>query len=223
MTRWLGILLISINNRQQTTDNRKMLPFLLASIALTLSPGPDILYVLTQSISNGKKFGIATAAGLVSGILVHTTLIALGVSAIIKQSEIIFMGIKILGACYLLWIAFQVYKAPASIELNSNTGKKKSLLSLFKQGFIMNVLNPKVTLFFLAFFPGFIDEKLGNVTQQIYVLGFLFMLQAFLIFSLVSILADRLTIFIRNNNTFSVFLKWFQIVVFILIAVLILI
>ena len=196
--------------------------FLLASIALTLSPGPDILYVLTQSISNGKKYGIATAAGLVSGIVVHTTLIALGVSAIIKQSELIFTGIKILGACYLLWIAFQVYTTPASINLKSNNSKKKSLLSLFKQGFIMNVLNPKVTLFFLAFFPGFIDEKLGNVTQQIYLLGFLFMLQAFIIFSLVSILADKHTLFIRNNNTFSVFLKWFQIIAFIGIAVMIL-
>lgn len=200
-----------------------MLPFLLASIALTLSPGPDIIYVLTQSISKGKKFGIATAAGLVTGILVHTTLIALGVSAIIKQSELIFIGIKIVGACYLLWIAFQVYKAPASIDLKTNKNKKKSLLSLFKQGFIMNVLNPKVTLFFLAFFPGFIDEKLGNVTQQIYLLGFLFMLQAFVIFSLVSILADQLTVFIRSNENFGVFLKWFQIVVFVLIAVLILI
>jgi threonine/homoserine/homoserine lactone efflux protein len=197
--------------------------FLLASIALTLSPGPDILYVLTQSISNGKRYGIATAAGLVSGILAHTTLIALGISAIIKQSELIFTGIKILGACYLLWIAFQVYKSSSSIDLKTSTNQKKSLLSLFKQGFIMNVLNPKVTLFFLAFFPGFIDEKLGNVTQQIYLLGFLFMLQAFVIFSLVSILADKLTVFIRNNNSFSVFLKWFQIVVFVLIALLILI
>lgn len=215
------MLVIRKTDNQQLTT--KMLSFLLASIALTLSPGPDILYVLTQSISNGKKFGIATAAGLVTGILVHITLIALGVSAIIKQSELIFTGIKILGACYLLWIAFQVYKAPANIDLKINSNKKKSLLSLFKQGFIMNVLNPKVTLFFLAFFPGFIDEKLGNVTQQIYLLGFLFMLQAFVIFSLVSILADQLTVFIRNNNTFFVFLKWFQIVVFILIAVLILI
>lgn len=197
--------------------------FLLTSIALTLSPGPDILYVLSQSISNGKKFGIATAAGLVSGILVHTTLIALGISAIIKQSEIIFTGIKILGACYLLWIAFQVYQAPATIDLMTSNKQKKSVLSLFKQGFVMNVLNPKVTLFFLAFFPGFIDEKLGNVTQQIYLLGFLFMLQAFVIFSMVSILADRLTVFIRNSNSFSAFLKWFQIAVFVAIAVLILI
>jgi len=197
--------------------------FLLASIALTLSPGPDILYVLTQSISNGKRYGIATAAGLVSGILAHTTLIALGISAIIKQSELIFTGIKRLGACYLLWIAFQVYKSSSSIDLKTSTNQKRSLLSLFRQGFIMNVLNPKVTLFFLAFFPGFINEKLVNVTQQIYLLGFLFMLQAFVIFSLVSILADSLTVFIRNNNHFALFLKWFQIVVFIAIAVLILI
>ena len=200
-----------------------MLPFLLASIALTISPGPDILYVLTQSISNGKKYGIATALGLVSGVLVHTTLIALGVSAVIQQSEIVFTIIKILGACYLLWIAFQVYKAPASIAIANGNLKKKSFLSLFKQGFVMNVLNPKVTLFFLAFFPGFIDEKLGNVTQQIYTLGFLFMLQAFVIFSLVRIVADKLTVFIRTNEKFAVFLKWLQIVVFVGIAVLILV
>lgn len=200
-----------------------MLPFFLASIALTLSPGPDILYVLTQSISNGKKYGIATALGLVSGILVHTTLIALGVSAVIKEAEVIYTAIKVFGACYLLWIAYQVYKAPASITLNAQAKPQKSLLALVKQGFIMNVLNPKVTLFFLAFFPGFIDEKLGNVTRQIYVLGFLFMLQAFLVFSMVSIVADKLTVFIRTNEKFAVFLKWLQIVVFIGIAVLILI
>ena len=201
----------------------EIVPFLIASVALTVSPGPDILYVMTQSISNGKKFGIATAAGLVSGILVHTTLIALGISAVLKQSEMVFTAIKILGACYLLWIAFQVYKAPASITFSTASGKQKSLRALFKQGFIMNVLNPKVTLFFLAFFPGFIDESLGNVTQQIYLLGFLFMLQAFLIFSLVSIIADKLTVFIRTNQKFALFLKWMQIVVFIGIAVLILV
>jgi len=200
-----------------------VVPFLIASVALTVSPGPDILYVLTQSISNGKKYGIATSAGLVSGIFVHTTLIALGVSAVLKQSEIVFTLIKILGACYLLWIAFQVYKAPASIAIANGNLQKKSFLSLFKQGFAMNVLNPKVTLFFLAFFPGFIDEKLGNITQQIYALGFLFMLQAFVIFSIVSIVADQLTVFIRTNEKFTLFLKWLQIVVFVGIAVLILI
>lgn len=200
-----------------------MLSFLIASIVLTLFPGPDIIYVLTQSISNGKKYGIATALGLVLGVIVHTTLIALGVSAILTQTEAIFTLIKIVGSCYLLWIAYQVYRAPATIALTANNEKKKSLFAMVKRGFLMNVLNPKVTLFFLAFFPGFIDESLGSVTQQIYVLGFLFMLQAFLIFSLVSILADKLTVVIRTNPNFTVFLKWFQIIAFVAIAVLILV
>lgn len=199
-----------------------MLPFLLASIALTLSPGPDIIYVLTQSISNGKKYGIATAVGLVSGIIVHTTLIALGISALIQQSEALFLGIKISGASYLLWIAYQVYKAPDTIELSTDQNTKKSIFSLVKQGFIMNVLNPKVTLFFLAFFPGFIDEKAGKVTQQIYELGLVFMVQAFVIFTIVSVIADQLTKVIRNNKAFAVFLKWFQIVAFVGITVMIL-
>lgn len=157
-----------------------------------------------------------------SGILVHTTLIALGISALIQQSEALFLGIKIAGASYLLWIAYQVYKAPDTIELSTHQNTKKSLFSLVKQGFIMNVLNPKVTLFFLAFFPGFIDEQAGKVTQQIYMLGLVFMMQAFVIFTLVSIVADQLTKVIRNNKTFAVFLKWFQIVAFIGIAVMIL-
>lgn len=199
-----------------------MLPFLLASIALTFSPGPDIIYVMTQSISYGKKYGIAIAAGLVSGILVHTTLIALGVSALIQQSEALFLGIKIAGASYLLWIAYQVYKSSDKIELSNNQNTKKSFFSLLKQGFIMNVLNPKVTLFFLAFFPGFIDEKAGKVTQQIYVLGLVFMVQAFVVFAVVSVVADQLTAMIRNNKTFAVFFKWFQIIAFVLIAMLIL-
>ena len=200
-----------------------MLSFLLASIALTILPGPDVLYVLTQSISNGKKYGIATAAGLVTGVLVHTTLIALGVSAFLIKSEVLFTLIKIAGATYLLWIAYQVYRAPAAFDIANGLARKKTVFSLVKQGFIMNVLNPKVTLFFLAFFPGFINEEAGNITLQVYTLGLIFMVQAFLIFSGMSILAGQLTVFIRANPTFVVWIKRFQIVVFVLIAVLILV
>ena len=200
-----------------------MLSFLLASIALTILPGPDVLYVLTQSISNGKKYGIATAAGLVTGVLVHTTLIALGVSAFLIKSEVLFTLIKIAGATYLLWIAYQVYRAPAAFDIANGVARKKTVFSLVKQGFIMNVLNPKVTLFFLAFFPGFINEEAGNITLQVYTLGLIFMVQAFLIFSGMSILAGQLTVFIRANPTFAVWMKRVQIVVFVLIAVLILV
>ncbi len=199
-----------------------VISFLLASIALTISPGPDNIYVLMQSISHGKKYGIATAFGLVLGIIIHTSLIAFGVSAIIQNSPKLFFAIKLVGAIYLLYLAYNVYKNSLEIDLNSGGIPKRTVGELIKQGFIMNVLNPKVTIFFLAFFPAFINTSAGNTKQQIFVLGFLFMLQAFIIFSTLSIVADKTTSFLRENKKFETILKWVQIIVFVGIAIFIL-
>ncbi len=200
-------------------ETQTIISFLIASIALTVSPGPDNIYVLMQSISHGKKYGIATAFGLVSGIIIHTSLIAFGVSTVIQNSPKLFFAIKLIGAVYLLFLAYKVYRSAAKIDLDSGAVPKKSISGLIKQGFIMNVLNPKVTIFFLAFFPAFIDVSAGNTKRQIFVLGFLFIIQAFLIFSALSIVADKATSFLRDNNKFDVILKWVQIVVFIGIAI----
>ena len=200
----------------------QLIPFLTASILLTFSPGPDIIYVLVRSMAYGYKQGIVTALGLVSGILIHTSLVAFGVSAIIKQSENIFLFIKILGALYLLFLAYQVYKSDPKIAFSAKGIQNKKMLSLFRQGFIMNVLNPKVGIFFLAFFPGFLWEPTGNTVIQFYILGAIFMLQALLIFSSVAVLADKISFYIKSHPRSGVFLKWMQVVIFILIAVLIL-
>ena len=200
----------------------QLIPFLSASILLTLSPGPDIIYVLVRSIAYGYRQGIITAVGLVSGILIHTTLVAFGVSAVIKQSEDLFLFIKILGAAYLLYLAFQVYKSDPEIAFSSEGIKNKSMFSLFRQGFIMNVLNPKVGIFFLAFFPGFLWEPEADTVPQFYILGLLFMLQALIIFSLVALLADKISVFIKSHPKAGDFLKWMQVIIFVLIAVLIL-
>tara|TARA_B100000929_G_scaffold289826_1_gene281613 strand:+ start:738 stop:1352 length:615 start_codon:yes stop_codon:yes gene_type:complete len=201
----------------------QLIPFLTASILLTFSPGPDIIYVLVRSIAYGYKQGIITALGLVSGILIHTSLVAFGVSAVIKQSEDIFFIIKILGAIYLLYLAYQVYKCDPEIAFSAEGIQNKNMFSLFKQGFIMNVLNPKVGIFFLAFFPGFLWEPDENTIIQFYILGAVFMLQAFLIFSFVAVLADKISIYIKSHPKSGVFLKWMQVVIFIGIAVLILV
>ncbi|CAL67474.1 LysE family translocator [Christiangramia forsetii] len=200
----------------------QIIPFLTASILLTFSPGPDIIYVLVRSIAYGSKQGIVSALGLVGGILIHTSLVAFGVSAIIKQSDNVFLLIKILGAVYLLYLAYQVYKSDPEIAFSSEKISDKSMLSLFKQGFIMNVLNPKVGIFFLAFFPGFLWEPDGNTILQFYILGMLFMLQAFIIFTGVAMLAEKISAYIKSHPKSGIFLKWMQVVIFILIAVLIL-
>ena len=129
-----------------------LLSFAFATSLLAISPGPDNIFVLTQSIVNGKKFGLATVFGLISGCLVHTTLLAFGISAVIKESENLFTGIKVLGAIYLIFLAYKVYKSDATITFSEENVSKKTTRQLFKEGFIMNVLNPKVSIFFLAFF-----------------------------------------------------------------------
>ena len=135
-----------------------LLSFSLATLALALSPGPDNIYVLTQSLVNGVKSGIATTAGLISGCIVHTTLLAFGVSALVTASEEIFYGIKVFGAVYLLYLAYTVFRSDAT-ESYAENAPKKSHWNLFKQGVIMNLVNPKVMIFFLAFFPAFLWDS----------------------------------------------------------------
>lgn len=199
-----------------------LISFAFATFFLAISPGPDNIFVLTQSIANGKKAGLLTVFGLMSGCLIHTTLIAFGVSVIIKENENIFIFIKILGASYLLYLAFKVYKSDAKLVLSNQIVKKTTSIQLFKKGFIMNVLNPKVTLFFLALFPQFLFSSSIPTSVQFYVLGFIFILVSFIVFASISLLAARVSIFIREKPSIGLYLKWTQIIVFTAIAFMIL-
>ena len=200
-----------------------LISFALATCALAISPGPDNIYVLVQSITNGKSYGMATVCGLITGCIVHTTLLAFGVSAIIKANDDLFFGIKVLGALYLLYLAYKVYKSDAQLDFDSETAPKKSLKALFVQGFFMNVLNPKVTIFFLAFFPGFLFSETLSSVLQFYILGGIFMLVSFIIFSAIALLAGQIKTYTLTHKNSGLFLKWLQIVVFIGISVFILV
>ena len=198
-----------------------LISFAFATAALAISPGPDNIYVLVQSITNGVKYGMATVAGLISGCIVHTTFLAFGLSAIIKNNTTVYTAIKIFGAAYLLYLAFKVFKSHQGISL-SGEAPKKSLWQLFKQGVVMNVLNPKVTIFFLAFFPGFLFSDDLSKVVQFYVLGFIFMAVSFVIFSTIALASGSIAKFTNENKRVNVFFKWLQILVFVGIAVYIL-
>jgi len=199
-----------------------LISFSIATLFLALSPGPDNLYVIAQSLANGTKSGIATTIGLISGCIVHTTLLAFGVSAIIVASETLFYGLKVMGACYLLFLAYNVFRSNAYVVLKDKTSKK-SYSKLFKQGVIMNLVNPKILIFFLAFFPGFLWDEYQYTIYQFYVLGILFMAISFIVFSGLAILAGYISTALNENKNIYVLLKWTQIVVFVGIAVFILI
>lgn len=174
-------------------------------------------------MTNGKRYGLATIAGLMTGCLVHTSLLAFGVSIIIKDNPIVFNAIKIFGALYLLYLAWQVLNSDEAISLGNGKGNKKGLLALFKQGFVMNVLNPKVTIFFLAFFPGFLFSEELSTVVQFYVLGFLFILVSSFVFCGIALLAASIADFLKKNAKTGAVLKWLQIIVFVGIAIYLLI
>lgn len=198
-----------------------LLSFIFATAILAISPGPDNIFVLTQSIVNGKKHGLATVFGLMTGCLIHTTLVAFGISAILKQHDNLFFLIKVFGATYLLYLAYQVYRSDAKITFSTENIILKTPLELFKKGFLMNVLNPKVTIFFLAFFPQFLFTEDLSKVLQFYVLGMLFILVSFLIFGVIAVLGGQISEYISKRKNIGLYLKWAQIIVFVAISVLI--
>lgn len=195
-----------------------LISFSLATMALAFSPGPDNIYVLTQSLVNGSKSGIATTAGLISGCIVHTTLLAFGISAIITASPSIFYGIKILGAAYLIYLSYKVFKSDSKITFTSNAPKKK-YGQLFKTGVIMNLVNPKVMIFFLAFFPGFLWDTSQATVSQFFILGGTFMVVSFAAFSGIALLAGSISNYLMQHKKTGLYLKWLQIIVFVGIAI----
>src|SRR5690606_38881227 len=138
-----------------------MLSYLGAAVLLTIMPGPDNLFVLAQGIVTGARAGIATSLGLCTGLLVHIVAATLDVSAIIYQSALAFAIVKYAGAAYLLYLAYKSFRDKSSIvQLNGERGRSR--IALYRRGIIMNVLNPKVSLFFLAFLPQFVIQESGD-------------------------------------------------------------
>lgn len=169
-------------------DLSLLLSFLAVSVLLTLAPGPDILFVIAQSVSNGRKAGVCTALGLATGVIAHTLAAALGITAILYNSAFAFQLIKYAGALYLLYLAYQAVKEGAR-PLFAATPEKQSGFQLYRTGIFMNVLNPKVSLFFLAFLPQFITPGTGNEPVQMMILGVVFMVQAVILFSVIALFA----------------------------------
>ena len=191
--------------------------FAATSISLTLSPGPDILYVLSQSLSNGFKSGFSVSLGLVSGLFFHTAFISLGFGFLISEYPSIFKLIKYFGALYLMFIAVNLLIKNNKIKVIKKT--QNTLLENYSTGIVMNIINPKVSLFFLSIFPLFLFDKTLNVQIQFFVLGIIFIIQATFVFSLVSLFSSYIgeSFFSKKTN---IFFKYFQSSVLVIIAVL---
>ncbi|MCD6527236.1 MAG: LysE family translocator [Desulfuromonas sp.] len=168
-----------------------LLTFITASTLLALAPGPDNLFVLTQSALHGRKAGLMITLGLCSGLVGHTLAVALGIAVLFQASALAFTALKLVGASYLLYLAWQAFRASGTrLALKSTPPLKLS--RLYRRGIVMNLTNPKVSIFFLAFLPQFADPQRGNIAIQLTLLGGLFILTTVVIFGAIALLAGQL-------------------------------
>ena len=176
-----------------------IIAFVTASIVLSLVPGPDNIFVMSHSALKGWRIGFYTTLGLCTGLIGHTVLIAIGVSVIFQTSAIAFNGLKIIGAFYLLYLA---WLSVQNKELNlGGTDKDSTNRSYYFTGVIMNLTNPKVALFFLVFLPQFVNTSNDNVSIQISLLGLLFILSALCVFTSIAYLASFLEDILKKSKT----------------------
>jgi threonine/homoserine/homoserine lactone efflux protein len=191
--------------------------FFLASTLLALAPGPDNVFVLTQSALHGKLSGLIVTFGLCTGLLVHTAAVAFGVAVIIQASAIAFTALKVIGAGYLLYLAWQIFRAsPEQIRMNNNP--QRSLGALYRRGIIMNITNPKVSIFFLAFLPQFASPERGPISLQMIALGGIFIIATILVFGSVALIGGALGDWLNRSTKAQRIVNWVAGTVFIGLA-----
>jgi threonine/homoserine/homoserine lactone efflux protein len=192
--------------------------FLVASALLAIAPGPDIVYVLTRGIAQGRKAGLAAALGFAAGCIFHTLLAALGVAALIRSSPLAFDLVRYAGAAYLVWIGIQALRHRASFAM-AEGGEARALLTIFRQSVIGNALNPKVTLFFLSFLPQFVNAQAGHVGWQMGLLGVVFMAVTVVIFGAVAIFSGWIGERVRRSPAIGTRLNVFAGITFIALGI----
>lgn len=176
-----------------------LLPFAGLMILLALTPGPDNLYVLMQSVINGRLAGMWVTLGLCTGLIGHTLAVAFGLALLIQTTPWLFSAIQTLGAAYLLYLAWQSYRA-ANCHLNRAQLPRLSAKQLYRRGIVMNLSNPKVTLFFLAFLPQFVSGAPHEFTVQILILGSIAIIVTLLVFGSLAGFAAALSFFNQSER-----------------------
>jgi threonine/homoserine/homoserine lactone efflux protein len=180
--------------------------FSVASILLAVVPGPAVTYIVTQSVDKGRRAGLFCALGVASGGVVHVTAATIGLSALIASAATAFTAVKLVGAAYLIVVGIR--RILSSDEEASAESPPADPRRLYVQGVVVNVLNPKTALFFLAFLPQFVDPDRGSVTLQVALLGTLFALIALASDAAYALLADALAGRLRRSGTGARLRRW---------------
>jgi threonine/homoserine/homoserine lactone efflux protein len=194
--------------------------FLSTVLVLNISPGPNIVFILTKTLAHGKKVGIASSLGASTGTLFYVVMTSMGLSTLLMTSSLAFAVVKIIGVSYLFYLAYQAFKT-AGIHLNLSVitdPKKESAFTAFKQGILIDILNPKTAIFFIAFLPQFVRKDHGSVTLQLLYLGLIVVLTAIIIEIIYILGASTLTKKLVKNQRFSLWLNRSVGIIFIILG-----
>jgi threonine/homoserine/homoserine lactone efflux protein len=191
--------------------NNELILFVLAAFLLVISPGPNMIYLISRSITQGKKAGIISLIGIVFGFFFHIIMVSFGLTAVLFAVPLAYTVLKTLGVLYLLYLAYQAIKPNANNVFESN--KKLDIdkpRKLFSVGFLTSALNPKIAVFYLSFFPQFIKPEYGSILTQSLQLGFVQMTVSFSINLIIVLVASKIASFFSENPKWLKVQKWFM-------------
>jgi threonine/homoserine/homoserine lactone efflux protein len=180
--------------------------FVMAAATVTLAPGPDNISVLTRGITQGKKAGLVATLGFSSGLIAHTLLAVLGFAAIIKTSPIAYQALRYAGAAYLIYLGVRTLRSPSMMALSAEASLLKPS-RIYWQSVIANVLNPKVTLFFIAFLPQFVNAQAGHVASQMFLLATVFIGLTLVIFSSIALFSGMVGAYLQRKASAATYLN----------------
>ena len=199
-------------------ESSQLYLFLLASLALLLTPGPAVLYIVARSINQGRMAGIVSVLGVETANFFHASAAALGLSAILLSSALAFDIVKYLGAAYLIYLGFRKIVAWED-HTKTEVGEQESLSRIYSQGFVVNLFNPKTALFFFAFLPQFVNTSNGNITLQIFLLGIIFVIMAIITDSAFAIISSLIANQLNANKNFARNQRYFTGLIYISLGV----
>lgn len=190
---------------------QELLLFALAAFVLVISPGPNMIYLISRSITQGKKAGLISLAGVLCGFLFHIVLVSFGLTALLFAIPFAFTALKVFGVAYLLYLAWQAIKPGGKSVFDMKPGVKADTPSkLFRSGLLTNVLNPKVAVFYLSLFPQFIKPEYGSVMVQSLTLGITQIIVSCTVNSIIVLAAARAARWFNRNPRWVRAQKWFM-------------
>ena len=183
-------------------------PFALAVVIIAITPGPDMTFFLGRALTQGRAAGLAALAGATCGVMVHTALVALGLSALIVAAPSAFLALKIAGALYLLWLAYQAIRHGSALTLPRTTPKARTLAATWAQAVTINLVNPKVALFFMTFLPQFVSVTDPQAATKLIALGAIFIVISIIVCIPMVLAAERFSAAMRSSPRIARAIDW---------------